>query len=84
MSIKATDTNQIPEWIKSESVRDCANVEEFAYKYRKADRFLQRGESYVMAVLESHHQDIKTKGYTLISKYDNVTGELIAYYPVIN
>jgi len=75
------DFNSLPKWILDCLVTDCATVEEFANRYYKADRFSQRGEDYVEAVIQSKRKDIAQKGYTCISHHDNVTGKFIAFAP---
>lgn len=69
----------IPEYAKDKMVNDCKNVYEFALKYRKSERFTQQGENYVNVVMASHMIDLEERGYTLISRYDNVTGRMIGY-----
>jgi hypothetical protein len=69
----------IPDWIKDSIITDCKDVEEFAYKYRKPDRFTGRGEDYAKCIMESHERDLKERGYTSISQHDNLTGKFITY-----
>lgn len=71
------------QWVFDCAVKDCITVEEFANKYRKSERFIQRGEDYVNCVIKSHYEDIKQKGYTSISKHDNITGKHITFIPKI-
>lgn len=40
----------------------------------------QRGSEYVSAVLDRMHQDMKKYGYTIISRHESVTGDVVAYY----
>lgn len=76
------NTKNIPLWANECAVTDCRSVEEFAYRYRKPERFTGRGEAYVQAILKRHKEAINERGYTCISKHDNVTGEFIVYIPL--
>ena len=69
---------RVPAWAKRCAV-DCKDVYEFAYKYRKPDRFVLRGKKYVDSVMKTHNDDLEKRGYTCISRHDNVTGEIIFY-----
>jgi len=71
--------HSIPNWVINCAAVDCKTAEEFAYKYRKAERFTHRGEDYIKAIMKSHLQELKDHGYTCISRHDNVTGEFITF-----
>ena len=72
----------LPFWISPEQiVKDVSTVDEFANKYRLAERFTGRGEKYAEAIRESHRQDMATLGYTSISKYESVTGKAVYFVP---
>jgi len=73
--------SNVPAWVREEAVTDCTDVYEFAYKYRKPERFTAQGESHVQAIIGSHLRDIEMKGYTSISRHDNITGRFITYVP---
>jgi len=73
------ELNPIPQWVYACAVKDCQTVAEFAFKYRKKERFSGRGKEYEKAILASHHEEIASRGWTSISKHDNVTGELITF-----
>ena len=75
---------QIPDYIKDCAITDCKSVDEFAYKYRKIDRFTQRGDDYVEAVMKTHNEELDRFGYTCISHHDNVTGKFISYIEIRN
>lgn len=49
-------------------------------RYTKPDRFAQRGPEYQAAVLQAARDDLAQFGYTIISRHDSVTGEVVAYY----
>ena len=72
-------THSIPAWVKRRAVRDCQTVEEFAHKYRKAERFTGRGKDYAQSVLSTHCKELEEYGYTLISPHDNVTGQTVTF-----
>lgn len=55
-------------------------VEDFRRRYTKPDRFAQRGPEYQAAVLQAARDDLAQFGYTIISRHDSVTGEVLAYY----
>ncbi|HVX00148.1 MAG TPA: hypothetical protein VHA52_06925 [Candidatus Babeliaceae bacterium] len=79
------ETNHnIPKWVIRSAVTDCADVQEFAHKYRKPDRFTGRGEDHVKAVMKTHAEDIARHGYTSISHHDNITARIVTYIPQIN
>jgi len=73
--------NNIPKWVIVAAVTDCKDVYEFAYKYRKPDRFAGRGAENEQAILKTHLEDIERYGYTSISHHDNITGKIITYLP---
>ncbi|MGF7036889.1 hypothetical protein [Mucilaginibacter lappiensis] len=66
------------------AVADCKDVYEFAYKYRKSERFTGRGIEYEFAVIRSHLDDLERHGYTSISHHDNITGKMVTYIPQTN
>ena len=57
-----------------------SSVEDFRRRYTKPDRFAQRGPEYQAAVLQAARDDLAQFGYTIISRHDSVTGEVLAYY----
>lgn len=57
-----------------------ASVEDFRQRYTKPECYGQRGKEYVDAVLQSAHEDLEKYGYTIISRHDSVTGDVVAYY----
>ena len=56
-----------------------SSVEDFRRRYTKPDRFAQRGPEYQAAVLQAARDDLAQFGYTIISRHDCVTGEVLAY-----
>lgn len=68
----------VPDWVKEIAV-ECNNIKEFAYTYRKAERFLQLGREYVSQIMGRHLIELADYGYTLISKHESTTGNCIAY-----
>lgn len=57
-----------------------ASAEEFRQRYTKPDRYARRGPEYVVVVLQSAHEALEKYGYTIISRHDSITGEVVAYY----
>ena len=57
-----------------------SSVEAFHCRYTKTDRFAQRAPEYQAAVLQAARDDLAQFGYTIISRHDSVTGEVLAYY----
>lgn len=70
---------EIPNWVLECSVNNCDTVEEFLYKYYKHERFTGRGADYEKSLINSYSKDIENRGYTLISKHDSVTGDVVAF-----
>lgn len=68
----------VPDWVEEIAI-DCDNIKEFAYTYRKSERFLQRGQEYVNLIMSIHLMELEDYGYTLISKHESTTGKAIAY-----
>ncbi|MBN9301638.1 MULTISPECIES: hypothetical protein [Dysgonomonas] len=63
-------------------VSDCTNLEDFACRYRKPDRYKLRDSylpGYSDAVLESHREDLRKYGITWISRHESVTGKVVAF-----
>ena len=70
----------LPHWInKDDVITDCQDVEAFAFKYRKPSRFHNKDKDYRKAVLKTHKEEMKTKGYSAISQHDNITGKFIVF-----
>ena len=76
-----TNQDKWMEILRTYRVLDCATVEEFAAKYRKASRFTDMGDEYVDIIIASHHADIKELGYTAISRNESNTGGYITFIP---
>jgi hypothetical protein len=64
-------------------VTDVKTLEEFMNRYYKRDRYRDRGAEYMEVVRQSRQKDLDTKGFTVISRHDNVTGEPVAFYAPI-
>ena len=65
---------------KKYEVKDVKTIEEFLNKYGKYDRYLGRGKEYFNCCVESHKKDLERDGYTIISRHDGVTGQVISFY----
>lgn len=57
-----------------------ASVDDFRQRYTRPERYAQRGPEYVSAVLESARADMARDGFTIISRHDSITGEVVAFY----
>ena len=57
------------------------SVEDFLHRYYKPIRYTGRGADYAAILLESYRNDVNKQGFCIISHHDNVTGEVVAYYP---
>lgn len=57
-----------------------ASIQDFRQRYTKPDRYSQRGPEYVAAVLHSACEDLHKYGFTIISRHDSITGEVVSYY----
>ena len=77
--VDAMVRHEIPNYIKNCAVTDCNSVDDFAHKYRKAERFTLRGDDYVKAVMRAHNEELNRFGYTCISHHANITGKFISY-----
>lgn len=60
--------------VQAESVTD------FLARYYKPERYTGRGAEYAAVMLASHEMDYKSDGYTIISKFDSVTGDVVSYW----
>lgn len=56
-----------------------ASVEDFLARYYKPDRYHGRGEEYAVILLASHQHDFEQDGYDVISNFDSVTGQFVAF-----
>lgn len=56
------------------------SLEAFLNRYYKRDRLGKRGKEYVEAVTRSHQKDLNNYGYTIISRHESATGEVVAFY----
>jgi hypothetical protein len=56
------------------------SVEDFLAKYTKREQHSGRGKEYVEARIKSHKDDILKYGYTIITRHDSVTGDIVSYY----
>lgn len=59
---------------------DAANVEDFLEHYYLRDRYHGRGADYAAAVLASHERRFGQHGYTIISRHESVTGQVVALF----
>jgi len=59
---------------------EAKSVADFLERYYRHDRYRGRGEDYAAVVLASHKKDFAEQGYTIISRYESITGQVIAYF----
>uniref|UniRef100_A0A6H1ZWL9 Uncharacterized protein n=1 Tax=viral metagenome TaxID=1070528 RepID=A0A6H1ZWL9_9ZZZZ len=60
-----------------------SGVRDYLDKYYKKARYIGRGAEYAAALLKSYEAEYEKFGYVCTSRFDNVTGECIAWptYP---
>lgn len=56
------------------------SVEDFCDRFYKRDRYHDRGEEYMNIVLKGNKKDFDEHGWIIISHWDSVTGEIVAYF----
>ncbi|GAG68438.1 unnamed protein product [marine sediment metagenome] len=56
------------------------SVVQFLDKYYKNRRFRGRGEEYASVLIASHTARFAEYGFTIISRHDSKTGEVVAYF----
>jgi len=56
------------------------SIKDFLARYYKPDRYTGRGEEYARILEASHQADFDRDGYDIISHYDSVTGQVVAYF----
>ena len=59
---------------------EAENIADFLQRYYKPERYQDRGEEYMACLLASHENDLLRYGYDIISRYDSVTGRVVAYF----
>ena len=58
---------------------DAANVAEFVRRYQRHDRLGAHGEEYVATVIAWHEAQHQRNGYTIISRHESNTGDVVAW-----
>lgn len=61
-------------------VLDVGSVEQFLAKYYKPERYGGRGKDYADALLASYKAEMKSTGFTYISRHDSKTGDVVSLY----
>ena len=56
------------------------SVADFLDRYYKPDRYRGRGDDYAAVLLASHERDFAQQGYDIISRWDSVTGQVVAFF----
>ena len=57
-----------------------SSVKDFLDRYYRADRYTGRGTEYADALVASHQQSFAKHGFTIISRHDSRTGEVVAFF----
>lgn len=70
----------LAEIFKDDKVTNVKTVVEFLDRYYKKDRYTGRGKEYAAIVLKSHEETFEMHGVDWISKFESVTGEVVAFY----
>jgi hypothetical protein len=56
------------------------SLPDFMQRYYKPDRYHGRGEEYAAVLLAGHQEDFDRDGYDVISHWDSVTGQTVAFF----
>jgi hypothetical protein len=59
---------------------EATSVSDFLARFYRPERYTGRGEDYAAALLASHQMDFDRQGYDIISHYDSVTGQVVAFF----
>ena len=70
------------EMFKQFAVSGCQSVDEFALKYYKPERYSGRGDEYASICLNHLKEDVRLSGYCILSNFESITGDYVAFYPV--
>jgi len=57
------------------------SVDDFIDRYYRHDRLGGRGAEYEAIVRQSHREYFEKYGYDIISRYESMTGEVVALFP---
>lgn len=78
---------QVVEWkitafeLFSKYAVKASSIEDFLTRYYKPERYTGRGKEYAAILLASHKQCLEKDGIDIISHFDSVTGNVVAYIP---
>ncbi|WP_182004659.1 hypothetical protein [Priestia aryabhattai] len=70
------------EFYKKYQVKDVKSVDEFLKKYTKYDRHEGRGKEYAENRLRVYTKEFLEEGYTYMSHFESVTGEVVSFYDI--
>ena len=56
------------------------SVEDFCNRYHRRGAYHERGKDYMYYDLQSHKDEFKKQGYTMIPKGSSTTGDHVTYY----
>ena len=86
MPIDTDDEPFVPRVMFADCRVPAANVEDFIARFYRGDR-LQGYEAhcpgYVAAVIASHKRNYEQYGYAIISRHESVTGQTVAWPPLV-
>jgi hypothetical protein len=73
-------TNTLKEKFLSDAV-EAKSVADFLERYYKADRFHSQSDpEKAKRILADYEAEFKADGYCIISKWESVTGKVVAYF----
>jgi ParB/RepB/Spo0J family partition protein len=72
---------QVPEWVVSLAVDDCASLDEFISKYKATDADRTPNEGAEDRYLYAGSQQLRKFGYVILSAKASSTGKLVTFLP---
>ena len=70
--------------IKAKMLRyavEAKSVKDFLERYTRPACHATRGPEYVSARIAWHSDQVARYGYTIISRHESATGDIVAYFP---
>lgn len=59
---------------------EAGNVKEFLERYSRPSA-TARGPEYIADRIKWHEEQLALHGYTMLSRHDSATGDVVAYFP---
>lgn len=75
-----TPTQHLRELFRDDAVV-ATSLDDFLDRFYKPDRYRGRGEAYAAVIRAGAKNDLCEYGFTWMSRYESVTGRVVAYYP---